>query len=69
MTSLFVVGLVLACLAGAMAFLIAYDENSRQFTNRGEARRRALGTAVGAFVFFGVLAGVLVLVVPHVVHP
>ena len=69
MTSLFVVGLVLACLAGAMAFLIAYDENSRHFASRGEARRRALGTAVGAFVFFGVLAGVLVLVVPHVVHP
>ena len=62
------IGVVFGCLAGAMAFLIAYDENVHHFAKR-EARRRAAGAAAGAFVFFTALALGLAVVIPRVVHP
>jgi hypothetical protein len=67
-TGLLALGLVFGCFAGALAFLIAYEESGRHFTNKRAARRHALGTALGALAFFGGLAVLLVLIIPHVLH-
>jgi hypothetical protein len=37
MRGVLAIGLVLAAIAGLMAYLIAYDETSRHFTNRAAA--------------------------------
>lgn len=50
---------------GAMAFFIAYDETSRHFPNRAQARHHALGTALVAFAFFAILGALLVFFVFH----
>jgi hypothetical protein len=63
------IGLFLAGIAGVMAFLIAYDETSRHFPSRSQARRHALTTAITAFVFFAALTAVLAILVPHVIKP
>jgi hypothetical protein len=64
---LIAVGLVVTALAGVMAFLIAYHESLHHFSRKSEARRHALGTAFAAVAFFGVLAIVIAVVVPHAV--
>jgi hypothetical protein len=53
------IGLFLVIFAGMTAFLIAYSENLHHFPSRGEARRRAIGSALGAVVFFAALELVL----------
>jgi hypothetical protein len=65
--SLAVIALVSACTAGAVAFLMAYEQTSRSFVAK-EARRRAYGAAVGPFVFFALLGILLAVVVPLLFH-
>ncbi len=64
---LFVIGLVLAALAGLMAFLVAYDEMGRHFPNRAAARRHAMRSGLTAFAFFAVLVVVLAAILPRLV--
>jgi hypothetical protein len=64
-TGLIVIGLFIAGTAGAMAWFIAYDEMSRHFPSRAEARRHALGSAFAAFAFFVVLIAVLAVLIPR----
>jgi hypothetical protein len=66
---LLVIGMVFASFAGVMAFLIAYEESGHHFRSKSDARRHALGSAVGAFLFFGVLAIAVAVAVPRAVQP
>jgi hypothetical protein len=61
------VALFFSLVAGAMAFLIAYDETRRHFPSRARARRHALGTAFATFAFFVVLAVILGILVPRII--
>jgi hypothetical protein len=65
--SIAVIALVCACTAGAVAFVMAYEQTSRSFATK-EARRRAYGAAVGPFIFFLLLGALLAIVVPIVVQ-
>jgi len=55
-------GLVFGVLAGACAFVIAYNEYKRNWSFRGNAAAMALRSALVAFVFFFVAAVALVMV-------
>jgi hypothetical protein len=65
--SIVVIALVSACTAGAVAFLMAYEQASRSYLAK-EARRRAYSAAVGPFVFFALLGILLAIVIPLVVQ-
>jgi hypothetical protein len=58
------VGLVLAVLAGAMAYLITLNAMRRHMRERRAARAAALQDAVFTATFFACLALVLALVLP-----
>jgi hypothetical protein len=59
---------IVALVAGLFSYLSAYHQISHLYVAR-EARRRALGAAVGPVSFYGVLAGILFVGVPLAVHP
>ncbi len=50
------VGLAFAPIAGAMAFLISYDEYSRHYTEKRTPALMALRSGLFAFAFFMILS-------------
>jgi hypothetical protein len=64
---LFVIGLVFAVLAGAIAFLITYQEYRRHSYEGWKLWRPSLNAAVFAFAFFLLLSLVLGVVLAFVV--
>ena len=62
--TILIVALVSACTAGAVAFVMAYEQTSRNFATK-EARWRAYGAIPGPFAFFALLGILLALVLPE----
>ena len=52
--------------AGAMAYLITFEEYRRHFPDTRRARREALRAAIFAFGVFAVLGGITALVMPWI---
>jgi hypothetical protein len=67
-SSLIVVLLGVALVAGALSYLSAYHQISHLYAGR-DARRRALGATVGPVMFYGVLGAALFKGVPLMIHP
>ena len=61
----FIVGLVFAPIAAAMAFLITYGEYSRHYTDKKKPLKFALEAALLAFVVFSLIAFIAVFVVKN----
>jgi hypothetical protein len=66
-TGLIIIILGVASVAGAAGYLSAYFQISHLYVAR-EARRRALGAAVGPFVFYAILGVILRLAIPFMLH-
>ncbi len=58
------IGVVAGCFAGAMAYLISYEEYSHHFPDKKKPRQLALQTGLFAFLFFLGIGFVLALVLP-----
>ncbi len=59
------IGLMFCPLAGAMAFLITYEEYSHHHLERRVVVWRSLGMALVTALFFGVLSLALAVLLPH----
>lgn len=59
------IGLLFCPLAGAMAFLITYEEYSHHHLDKRVVVERSLGAALVTTLFFGVLSVALAVVLPH----
>ncbi len=59
------IGLLFCPLAGAMAFLITYEEYSHHHLERRVVVGRSLGAALVTTLFFGALSLALAVLLPH----
>lgn len=59
------IGLLFCPLAGAMAFVITYEEYSHHHLERRIVIERSLGAAVVTMLFFGVLSVALAVLLPR----
>jgi hypothetical protein len=58
----FFLALLFSPFASALAFGITYSEFIKHFVDRKRARRKALGVALGTFIFFSIVPPLLILI-------